>query len=182
MESNVPEFKSPILWVDSDSCPVQIRSIILKAAIRLDLETVFVSDRELKDVKTARSEHTAMLRKVDPDAVSSIFYVVVPTGADSADDYIVENADNPDALVITRDVPLSSRLASKGLVCLDDRGRIIDWSNAANRLSQRDANYQLREAGVFDERNDRISERNIREFSASLDRHLNMLKKKGVIK
>ncbi|NCC63989.1 MAG: hypothetical protein EOM15_04975, partial [Spirochaetia bacterium] len=120
------------LYVDADSCPKNLRQIILKAVIRNNLETYFVADRTLKDVQLAYQQHTRELRVsakqkgLNDEAIlreikSKISSVVVEPGADSADDWIVEHAQLP-ALAITHDIPLASRLVERGLVVLDDRG------------------------------------------------------------
>ncbi len=94
------------LYVDADSCPRNLRQIILKAVIRRNLTVYFVADRVLKDVEQAYQQHTNILRsdakkqRVDDqialrEVKSPINQVQVEKGDDSADDWIVEHAEPP---------------------------------------------------------------------------------------
>ena len=73
--------------------PTAIKEIILRAARRLRVETVFVANKNVW---------------VDDDPLVS--FIRVPEGADVADTYIVE-ASAPGDLCVTADIPLAARLA-----------------------------------------------------------------------
>ena len=91
------------IYIDADSLPKAHRAIILKRVVKESEyigECVFASDRMLSDVKEAIENHTAALRlpyrdKIDKSELrkikSNIHMAVVPVGANSADDYLVDN-------------------------------------------------------------------------------------------
>ncbi len=173
-----------LLWIDGDSCPKNLRAILLRAIVRTGIPATFVADRSLADVKSAIEAHTATLRQayrsqaegdIDPATVkavrSPIRMVVVSTGADSADDYIVEHAEQG-TLAVTHDVPLSARLAQKGLVVLDERGGIFSSENVMERLSLRNMMTDLREMGIYAERPKGIGPAETQAFSNALDKQL----------
>ena len=114
------------IYIDADSLPKTHRAIVLKRIVKESIyigECVFASDRELADVRDVREAHTASLRlpykdKLDKSELrkikTNISMVVVPVGANSADNYLVENSKTP-GFAITHDVPLSNRLVEKGI-------------------------------------------------------------------
>ena len=168
------------LFVDADSLPLSQRSILLKRIKKNSITAFFVADRELEDVNKAIEEDTADLRRPLRDTLSKselrkikskISMVVVPSGKDSADNYIFDHIQEP-ALCITHDIPLSERVVSKGCIALDDRGNIIDKENARERLSIRNAMYIIRESGYISEKQRRINNRDIEAFANSLDKIL----------
>lgn len=178
------------LYVDADSCPKQLRTIVLRAVVRLKLPTYFVADRKLQDVLSAYQEHTAHLRKearasgiVEEDALRSIrspiSMIVVSSDMNSADDWIVEHSSLP-AVAITHDIPLAARLVEKGLTVLDDRGGIFTAANIAERLSIRNAMAGLREMGVFVEQHQMMNAKQVKAFADAFDSVLtSMLKQHG---
>ncbi len=170
------------VYIDSDSFPSQLLSIVLKRLVKEHAfigEAVFVSDRVLPDVRDTVEAHTHALREeakargiTDRTEIrkirSRISQTVVPTGANSADDRIVEIASLP-GFCITHDVPLSSRLCEKGFCVIDDRGHIYTKENVGERLSSRDFYTRLREWGIQSEKTKRMTASDINAFSASFD-------------
>ena len=176
-----------IVLVDADSLPKNIRSIVIKAAIKRNLDITFVSDRFLKDIQTAYNQHTAQLRKrakengiVEKDALtkikSSIKQIVVETGMNSADDKIVELAQEG-SLAITHDIPLADRLITKGTLVLDDRGSIYDANNIKSRLSLRNDMTELRSYGVNIEKNGAMSAKDIKAFADAFSKTLDTMER-----
>jgi uncharacterized protein YaiI (UPF0178 family) len=165
------------LYIDADSCPKPLRAIVLKATVNRNLKAFFVADRPLKDVQQAYEEHTALLRSdVDQEderrmIKSPITMVVVESGEDRADRWIVDHASK-DSIAITRDIILADLLAQKGATVLDDRGSVFTNENIAERLSLRNAMTTLREYGVFADKQKPIGPKEIREFSAAFDREI----------
>ncbi len=166
-----------ILWVDSDSVPLRHREIILRRAIKNNIKTIFVADRILKDVNNAISEHSKLLRdplrdKLEKEELrkikSTIKMITVATGSNSADDYIVENAESGQ-LCITHDIPLAARLVEKGVLVIDDRGNTFDSNNIKERLSIRNSMYIIREMGSNAEKQKRFDLKLLEEFSNSFD-------------
>ncbi len=171
------------IYIDADSLPVQIRAIVLRRVMREGIAAIFVADRPLKDVRRAYEEHTALLRAAEREAGeedsdrlrsirSPISMVVVEAGLDSADNWIVDHAE-ADALAITHDVPLASRLAEKGLVVLDDRGGVYTSENVGERLSMRNLMGELREMGIYSEQHRPMDNRQVKAFSDAFDGVLN---------
>ena len=173
------------IYVDSDSLPKTHRPIVLKRIVKESAhirECIFASDRILPDVRDAIEEHTASLRRPYRDKMdkaelraikSNIHMAVVPTGANSADDYLVEHASLP-GFAITHDIPLASRLVEKGLVVLDDRGHEYTEENIRTRLSERNFMTQLREMGVNGEKTKAFDSRTLNEFSSAFDKVISL--------
>ena len=176
------------IWVDADSVPVKLRQMILKAASRTSAPCFFVADRELPDVKSFIAEDTFALREKarqagQPDAVeirrikSRISMVVVASGENSADDYIVNQASES-SLCITHDIPLASRLLEKGCTVIDDRGSEYTASDIRARLGDRLVNQELRSWGVFSEQQARMGQGVQKAFADNLDRTITRMMKK----
>jgi hypothetical protein len=72
--------------------------------------------------------------------------VVVPAGADIADDWIVEHALAND-IVLTADIPLASRAIDKGCHVLGFTGKPFTPASIGMALAMRDLNQHLRETG-----------------------------------
>ncbi len=143
-----------IIWVDSDSCPVKIREIVIRAANRVGINAVFVANREIPGVESNNSS-----------------LIVVEKGEGVADAYIVARASEGD-LAITRDIPLAADLVAKGVLVLDDRGSVMDSSNIRERLSMRNAMTELRSYGIVSETTKPMSQRDIQQFAAAFDKQL----------
>lgn len=174
--------------VDADSLPKAVRSIVIKAAIKRNLDITFCSDRFLKDIKVAYDLHTSSLRKIAKEngitekeelikIKSPIKQIVVETGENSADDKIVELAENED-LAITHDIPLADRLVTKGALVLDDRGAIYTEDNIKTRLSLRNAMTELRSYGVNVEKNGSMSPKDVKAFADAFSKTLDNMERK----
>jgi uncharacterized protein YaiI (UPF0178 family) len=138
------------LLIDADSINVRLREIIVTAAERRGFPVVFAANRPIPYPETS-----AARMDVVPDA----------------DDRLVEICEDGD-LAVTRDVPLAARLIEKGAVVLNDRGDRWDSGNIAERLSERDAAAEMREAGILPQRGRQFGKREIFGFSNALDREL----------
>ncbi len=143
------------LWVDADSCPKKLRSIILRAAIRCKVRCVYVADRPLPDISNR----------------GVVSQVCVEGGEDAADSYIVEHIIEGDTL-ITKDVPCADRAVAAGAVVVDHMGRRYTQENIKERLSWRNALTQLRDEGVFVKTQQQLGQKELREFSAALEQEL----------
>jgi len=100
--------------------------------------------------------------------------IVVPSGPDAADDYLVEHAV-PGELVICSDVPLADRLVKKGVAALDPRGKEFDERNMGERLAVRNLFTDLREQGQMGGGQSAYGEKDRQQFANSLDRILTRL-------
>ncbi len=137
--------------VDADSCPKNVRAIILKASKRIKREVFFIADRPLQDC-----------------VGKLVTMIVVDPGPDEADHRVVEEVNSGD-LVITRDVILASRVVDKGCIAIDDRGGIFTRENMAERLSIRNMMTEFREAGLHFERTRPLSGKETQAFANKLD-------------
>ena len=176
------------IWVDADSVPAKLRQMILKASSRTSAPCFFVADRELPDVKAYIAEDTFALREkvrqsgqTDASEIrrikSQISMVVVPSGENSADDYIVEQVSAA-SLCITHDIPLASRLLEKGCTVIDDRGAEYTAADIRVRLGDRLVNQELRSWGVFSEQQSRMGQGVQKAFADTLDRTITRMMKK----
>ena len=176
------------IWVDADSVPKGLRTIILRAASRLSLACTFVADRQLPDVVQYIADDTFALRQkareqgiADADEIhavkSRIRMAVVPSGQDSADDRLVEDAP-AGSLCITHDIPLASRLLEKGCTVIDDRGSEYTAADIRARLGDRLVNQELRSWGVFSEQQAKMGQGVQKAFADNLDRTITRMMKK----
>ena len=172
------------VYVDSDSLPVKQREILLRRLRKENCPSFFVADKDVKDVLKTIEEHTAELRRplratMDKEELrnvkSPIKFVKVTTGANSADDYLVEIAEVP-GLGITHDIPLAERMIEKGLLVMDDRGNEYDASNIRERMSERAYMADFREMGLYVSAQKKFNSKDVENFSNTLDRLINKLK------
>ncbi len=145
------------IWVDADSFPRRLRTIVRRAAVRTRTTACFISDRKLQDVQ---GEY--------------VLNILVPHGSGEVDNELVARIDAGD-IGLTRDVPLAARLVEKGGVVIDDRGNLFTAENIRERLSIRDLMESFRLAGIPPEGTGPPGEREIRLFAGALDRELTRL-------
>ena len=143
------------ILVDADSCPKQVRELVLRRAIKQNLRIIFAANRPVPDIDGAEME-------------------ICPVTDNSADDRIVELTEKGD-LVITRDVPLAKRLVEKETVVLDDRGRVFTKNNINELLSVRNFTVNLAENGLGIERITNYGKKELKIFADSFDRILTKL-------
>jgi Uncharacterized protein conserved in bacteria len=175
----------PIIYVDADSLPQSYRNIILKRASGENIRTVFVADRALSDVELFRDRHAAELRNPYRGTMereelrkikSCIFMEVVSSGANSADDRIIDQIKEGD-LIISHDIPLLFRAVEKGAFAIDDRGGSYTEENIRARLSERNAMSEFRALGLNLEHQGKMGERVKTEFANAFDKAILKLKK-----
>jgi len=88
------------IWIDADACPRPARDLVVKFALKRKLQVVMVAGQA-----------------VAKPAFAIVQLIVVPSGMDAADDYLVEHA-LPGELAICSDVPLADRLVDRLLTRL----------------------------------------------------------------
>lgn len=115
------------IYVDADACPV--KDEVLRVADRHGIVVTFVANFGL------RPSRDPMIRNI-----------VVPQGADAADDWIVEHAAVDD-IVVTSDIPLARRALEKGAAVLGPTGRPFTAHSIGMALAMRELNQHLRETG-----------------------------------
>lgn len=174
------------IYIDADSLPLRQRSILLKRLRKEGLESFFVADRPVRDILLQIEEHTAELRapfrgvleKEELKKIRSpLKFIQVPTGANSADDYLVSISEAP-GLCVTHDIPLASRMIEKGILVIDDRGNRYDEKNIRERLSERDYMTEFRQMGIFSPENRKFDHKDVEKFSNALDHALLELQKR----
>ncbi len=142
------------IWVDADACPVVIKEILYRAAMRTGINTTLVAN--------------AFLR-VPPSA--HIRAVHVDKSFDVADNYIVQALQAGD-LVITADIPLASLVIAKGAHALNPRGELYSSANIAERLAMRDMMDELRSQGAEIGGPATFNQADRQAFAAELDRFI----------
>ena len=150
------------VWIDADACPKAAKDQVVKFALKRQLEVLLVAGQS----------------QTKP-AFACVRLIVVPSGPDAADDYLVEHAQ-PGELVICSDVPLADRLVKKGVAALDPRGREFDAGNMGERLAVRNLFTDLREQGQVGGGQGPYSDRDKQAFANSLDRILTRLARQAV--
>ena len=117
----------PQIFVDADACPVKEEA--MRVAERLGLVITLVSNGGIR-----------------PSRDPMVKVVVVPAGADVADDWIIEHASAND-IVLTADIPLASRAIDKGCHVLGFTGKPFTTASIGMALAMRDLKQHLRETG-----------------------------------
>ncbi len=137
------------IYVDADACPV--KDEVVRVAGRHGLAVTFVANFGL------RPSRDPMIRNI-----------VVPQGADAADDWIVEQVAGGD-IVITADIPLARRALDKGAVVLGPTGRPFTPDSIGMALAMRELNQHLRETGESRGLNAGFTARDRQAFLQALD-------------
>lgn len=148
----------PTLWIDADAAPVDVKDIVARAALRLELPAVLVANQRLQT--PANNPFVSAVR--------------VAGGPDVADDHIADEA-SPGDLAVTADIPLAARLVDKGVVTLDPRGEEYTRENIGERLSIRDFMDGLRSTGVETGGPSAWGRKERQAFAAAFDRALTRL-------
>lgn len=142
------------IWVDADACPVVIKEILFRAAIRTGISTTLVANAGLR---VPPSPH--------------IFAIQVDKGFDVADNYIVQALQAGD-LVITADIPLAAQVIAKDAHALNPRGEMYSVANIAERLAMRNMMDELRSQGAEIGGPSAFNQTDRQAFAASLDKFI----------
>jgi len=140
------------IWVDADACPVVIKEILFRAAIRAQITTTLVANQFL------RTPPSVFIKTMQ-----------VPSGFDVADNRIVLEMESGD-LVITADIPLAAQVVEKGGVALNPRGELYTLANIKERLAMRNLMEELRSNGVDISGPATFNQGDRQAFAAALDR------------
>lgn len=139
------------IWVDADACPVVIKEILFRAAIRTQINTTLVANQFLR---TPPSAHIKTMQ--------------VPSGFDVADNRIIVEMEVGD-LVITADIPLAAQVVEKGGYALNPRGELYTIANIKERLAMRNLMEELRGNGVEISGPATFNQSDRQAFAAALD-------------
>jgi uncharacterized protein YaiI (UPF0178 family) len=146
------------IYVDADSCPRNVRDLVIRRAAKLGVETVFAANRKI------------------PGAEGAVRMEICSAAEGAADDFIA-CAARADDLVISRDVPLARRLVENGVTVINDRGRFFTRENIGELLSLRNFTVGLAESGIGVERTEVYGKKELKNFADSFDRVLTKLAK-----
>ena len=138
------------IFVDGDACPVKEETV--RVARRHGLPVIIVSNGGLRPSRDPQIKH-----------------VVVPQGADAADDWIANEA-TPGDIAITADIPLAARLVAKGLHVLGPTGKHFGPDSIGMAVAMRDLKQHLREAGEIRGINPGFTKEYRSRFLGELDR------------
>ena len=114
------------IWVDGDACPVVIKELLFRAAVRVKVLVTVVANEKLR---VPVSEFIQTL--------------VVGSGMNVADKQIVELVETGD-LVVTADVPLAAHVVQKGGIAINPRGELYTAENIGERITMRNLMDELR--------------------------------------
>ena len=142
------------IWVDADSCPVDVKQLIIRFAKRLQLKTYFVANR------------------IIPVPKSELFEMIIAESTPDAADNIIVERIQPDDIAVTRDIPLAARLVEKHITVINDRGAVFTEENIREKLSIRDFNKSLYENGLLSEKNSSFGKKDSNQFANCLDREI----------
>lgn len=145
----------PTLWVDADAAPRDVKDIVFRAALRLEIPAVLVANQRLSP----------------PANNPFVRFEWVPGGPDKADEHIAEHAVAGD-IAVTADIPLAAILVEKGLHVVDPRGEEYTAENVGHRLSIRDFMDELRSTGVETGGPSAYGRKEKQAFAGALDRIL----------
>ncbi|HAW94296.1 MULTISPECIES: YaiI/YqxD family protein [unclassified Arsukibacterium] len=142
------------IWVDADACPVVIKDILFKAAIKRQISTVLVANQSMR---------------VPPSPYLSSLQVA--HGFDEADNEIVRRCQ-PGDLVITADIPLAADILAKGGRALNPRGELYSTDTIKQKLTMRDFMDTLRGSGVHTGGPPPLTQSDRQAFANQLDKLL----------
>lgn len=148
------------VWIDADSCPRAVRQYVLKMAVNLRIAVSFVANRSIPMTQSEAQQLFNM--------------VVCKKEQDAADNVIVENASRFD-MVITKDVPLASRLVDKGVCVINDRGTLFNKDNIKDKLNDRDFDLQLAKIGFGGQSAPSYGAKELQAFTECFDREIKHL-------
>lgn len=146
-----------MIFVDADACPVKAE--IVKVAERHNMPVTFVANFGLR-----------------PSRDPLITNVMVPHGADAADDWIVDNVQTHN-IVVTNDIPLAGRALAKGAVVLGATGKPFTDASIGMALAMRELNQHLRETGESKGYNASYTNKDRSNFLQAFDAAVNKAKK-----
>ncbi len=151
------------IWVDADACPGTVKELIIRVSKRHKIFVVFVANKHI-GIPLSVHIRTVRLDK-DPEAV---------------DEHIVQHAQAGD-MVITQDIPLASRLVSKGVTVITPRGELHAKESIGERLSLRNFMQDIRDSGGTTPGPPPFTQKDKQRFSDTFDREITKFLKKRSI-
>ncbi|MFN3238880.1 MAG: YaiI/YqxD family protein [Pseudomonadales bacterium] len=140
------------IWVDADACPVVIKEILYRAAMREEITTTLVANQFLSVPKSP------FLKALQ-----------VQQGFDVADNEIVQRCEAGD-IVITADIPLAAEIVAKSAHALNPRGELYTAENIKGRLNMRDFMDTMRASGMESGGPPPLNKKDRQQFANNLDK------------
>ena len=137
------------IYVDADACPVKAE--VEKVAGRHNLHVHVVSNGGI------RPRHHPLIHTI-----------VVPEGADAADNWIADHIQAGD-IAITADIPLAARCLARGARVLRPNGERFTKDNIGTALGMRELHRHLREVTGNQTYNAGFTPRDRSRFLAALE-------------
>ena len=147
------------IYVDADACPVKAE--VERVADRHDLIVHVVSNGGLRPSPNPRVRN-----------------VIVPEGADAADDWIADRIGRFD-IAITADIPLASRCLKKNASVLGPSGKAFTEESIGMALGMRDLHRHLREATGQQTYNPGFGKQDRSRFLGALENEIQILKRRA---
>lgn len=147
------------IYIDADACPVKDEAV--RVAERHGLEIHFVAN--------------AWMRLPEGPLIKR---VIVPDGADVADNWIAERATTGD-IVVTADIPLASRCLKAGARVIGNTGKPFTQANIGQALSMREFSRHLRETGESKGYNAGFTRQDRSRFLQALEEAVQAIKRGG---
>ncbi|MBP5251320.1 MAG: DUF188 domain-containing protein [Treponema sp.] len=145
--------KETVIYVDADSCPAKVRTVIQKKASSLSIKLVFVSNRPIPF-----------------DFENPLFKShICPIEKDSADNHIVKNMTQND-IAVTRDILLAERLVKLNFTVINDRGTVFTKEKTERMIEERNLSMQMEALGLHkgkDKKN--FGEKELSAFTKTFD-------------
>lgn len=142
------------IYIDGDTFPNALKPIIYRTINRLSLSTFVIAN---KRVFIGNS-----------DLINNI---MVNSNPDEADNRIADMVEEGD-LVITADIPLADRVATKKAFAIDHRGKFFDEENIKQALAMRDFMESIRETGEIIKGATPFNQKDVHSFASSLNQFL----------
>jgi uncharacterized protein YaiI (UPF0178 family) len=147
------------IYIDADACPVKDETY--RVAARYGIGVFVVANSPILVPRAPGIER-----------------VVVASGPDAADDWIVERAGSG-AIVVTADIPLASRCVKVGAEVLAPTGKRFSQDSIGMALATRNLMDHLRETGQATSGPKAFGPRDRSNFLGALDNAVTRLKRAG---
>jgi uncharacterized protein YaiI (UPF0178 family) len=147
------------IFVDADACPVKPEAE--RVADRHGLVLHIVTNGGIRPSPNPRVRH-----------------VIVPEGADAADDWIAENI-GPFDIAITADIPLAARCLKKQASVIGPSGKKFTEESIGMALGMRDLHRHLREATGEQTFNPEFTKQDRSRFLSALENEVQAMKRKA---
>lgn len=149
------------IWIDGDACPKQAKQILFRAASKRNVPLWIVANH---------------LVSIPPSPF--IQRILVESGLDSADKYILDHIKKND-VVITSDILLAELVIKKEAHALNPRGLLYSENNIKQVVAIRNINESLRSSGLIHGGINQLQQKEMILFANHLDKLITRLHAKS---